>query len=179
MNRLDHYVLEILNLKCGMSIYSYVYVYVYDTIAYALIINYTVCWGVYCKNTWIPDRRVCSLTLQDEHSYLRNILNTKGTLSNFHKNLYGERLAWGHVPIRRSWPGLGRDIWNAHLITCFFKLFLSFSGCYPKINTVFNILNSIRNHGQTIIHYQIQYISIATHMKQLTTQNKWPRWNLI
>ena len=48
--------------------------------------------------------------LQDEFSYLENILNTKGTLSNFFfKNFDGARLAWGLVPMRRSQPGLGRD----------------------------------------------------------------------
>ena len=40
---------------------------------------------MYSENTWIPDGKVCLLILQEEYSYLGNILSTKKTLSNFHK----------------------------------------------------------------------------------------------
>ena len=95
--------------ECWRSNYGYVHVCVYDKIVYALTINYIVLRGVFWEYL---DPRWKSVFVDFVGWVLvfRKYPKYKGdSVQFFHKNLDGERLAWGLVPMRRSRSRLGRD----------------------------------------------------------------------
>ena len=70
-----------------------------------------MCCGVHSENAWIPNGLcVCVSFVQGEDLYLGNSPEYMGDSAQIFMKLYDQGLLGDPSPMRRSRPGLGRDI---------------------------------------------------------------------